>query len=137
MPASANPRFSSLLAGEFRIRRLPPSSPIAATGQVTQKFSAATQAPSLSAVFPIPHFLPFASHAGPVESQHLESHGTSLAPLSFSRCCFFNIVQLSLHGPARAGLSHPERIARGALCRRATSGAADSRQLRAGKYRQW
>src|SRR6266481_2820533 len=137
MPACANPRSSSLLAGEFRIRRPPPSLPIDATVQATPTFFAATQDPSPHRIFPFPHFLPFASLAGPVESLHLDSHGTPLAPFALSRSRLFYFVQLSLHGSARAGLSHFEGIARGALCRRKISGAADPRQLYSRKYRQW
>src|SRR5713101_6330035 len=106
MPACANPHFSSLLAGEFRIRRPPPSSPFDATAQATPTFSADTQDPNPRGIFSIPHFLSFTSPAGPVESLHLDSHGTSLAPFAFSRCRLFYFVQLSLYDSARAGLSH-------------------------------
>src|SRR5216684_2084961 len=59
MPACANPHFSSLLAGEFRIRRPPPSSPFDATAQATPTFSADTQDPNPRGIFSIPHFLSF------------------------------------------------------------------------------
>lgn len=86
-------------------------------GPVTPKFSAAIQAPSLRQIVSGSYFLPFPFPTGPVESLHLEPHGTALVADSFSRCDF-HFVHFRLYRSTYARVSHPERVAGSAVFER-------------------